>query len=76
MPILIHDVLPCNADRKELRRPHRFLGERAAKTAYDLAELEGGSRGIGLRGARHVTVMCLGWHVIPWPPSILHNVEK
>ena len=53
----------CASDRNEVRHPHRFLGERAAKVAYDSAELEGRSRGIGLRGARCVTVMFLGWHV-------------
>src|SRR5215831_7890508 len=72
----MHDVPPCHADNKKVRRPQRILGERAGKTAYDAAELEGGSRGIGLRGARCVTVMFLGWHVIPCPLCILHDVEK
>ena len=40
-----------------------MLGERAAKVAYDSAELEGRSRGIYLGRARCVTVMFLGWHV-------------
>ena len=34
----IHDMPPCHADWKEVRRPHRILGERAAKAAYASAE--------------------------------------
>jgi len=71
----IHDVPLCHAERKEARRPHRILGERAAKASYDSAESEGRSGGIGLRGARCVTVMFLGWHVNSCAPCILDNVE-
>jgi len=34
----LHERPPCHVDRKEVRRPRRILGERAAKTAYDSAE--------------------------------------
>src|SRR5215472_5312251 len=69
----MHEVPPCHAERKEVRRPPRILDERAAKTAYDSAELEGRSGGIGLRGARCVTVMFLGWHVISYRLYVLNT---
>src|SRR5215831_9089924 len=58
-----HDQPPRKADVKDRRRPDRFLGGKGLPRPRTIQRnIEGGSVGIRLRGARGVTVMVVCKH--------------